>query len=80
MSQAKVEKYKHEKANRRKTMAREKAGRIVGRICAVVILLGIVGWASYSGYQYYEDNRPVETYYADVTPITDYLDSISTEE
>jgi hypothetical protein len=80
MSQAKVDKYKHEKANRRKTMARAKKERIAGRICAVVILLGIVGWAGYSGYQSYEDSRPSETYYTDVSALTDYLNGLDTEE
>jgi hypothetical protein len=80
MSQAKVEKYKKEKANRKKTLAREKAGRMAGRICACVILLGIVGWAGYSGYQYYEDNKPTETFYADVSALSDYLTDLSSTE
>jgi hypothetical protein len=80
MSQAKVEQYKKEKANRRKTLAREKAGRIAGRVCAVVILLGIVGWAGYSGYKYYEDNRPVETYYTDISSISDYINGLDDTE
>jgi hypothetical protein len=80
MSQAKVEKYKHEKANRRKTMARAKTGRLLGRICAVVILLGIAGWAGYAGYQHYEDTRPVETFYTDVSALTDYLSGLDAEE
>jgi hypothetical protein len=79
MSQAKVEKYKKEKANRKKTLAREKVQRMIGRVCAWVILLAIVGWAGYSGYQYYEDNRPTETYYADVSALTDYMSSLSTD-
>ena len=45
MSQAKVEQYKKDKANRKKIMAKEKAKRIAGRTCAWVILLAIVGWA-----------------------------------
>jgi hypothetical protein len=46
----------------------------------VVILLAIVGWAGYSGYQYYEDNRPIETYYTDVSALSDYLNNLSTDE
>jgi hypothetical protein len=79
MSQAKVEKYKQEKANRKKTMAREKAGRIAGRACAWVILLAIVGWAGYSSYSYYQDNLPSETYYADVSALSDYLNGLDAE-
>jgi hypothetical protein len=79
MSQAKVDKYKQEKANRKQTMAREKAGRIAGRICAWVILLAIVGWAGYSGYSYYEDNLPTSTYYTDVSALSDYLNGLDAE-
>jgi hypothetical protein len=80
MSQAKVDRYKKEKANRKKTLKREKAGRMAGRICAWAILVVIVGWAGYSGYQYYEDNRPVKTFYTDVSAVSDYLNGLSTEE
>ena len=45
MSQAKVEQYKKDKANRKKTMKKEKMQRIAGRICACAILVVIVGWA-----------------------------------
>ena len=43
MSQAKVEQYKKDKANRKKTMKKEKMQRIAGRICACAILVVIVG-------------------------------------
>lgn len=73
MSQAKVEQYKKDKANRKKIMAKEKAKRIAGRTCAWVILLAIVGWA---GYEYYEANQPKKTIYTDVSAISDYLSGL----
>lgn len=79
MSQAKVEQYKKEKANRKKTLARGKAKRLAGRICAWVILIAIVGWAGYTGYQYYEDNKPTKTFYTDVSALSDYLSGLSAE-
>lgn len=79
MSQAKVEQYKKEKANRKKTLARNKVKRLAGRICAWVILAAIVGWAGYSGYQYYEDKKPAKTFYTDISPVSDYLSSLNTE-
>lgn len=79
MSQAKVEQYKKEKANRKKTMAKEKAKGVFARVCACIILLAIVGWAGYSGYQYYEENRPTKTYYADNSALTEYLSSQNTQ-
>ena len=55
MSQAKVDKYKKEKANRKKEMAKQKTEKIIGIICGCAILVAIVGWAGYTGYNYYEE-------------------------
>lgn len=44
MSQAKVDKYKKEKANRKKEMAKQKTEKIIGIICGCAILVAIVGW------------------------------------
>ena len=65
MSQAKVDRYKEEKANRKKILAKEKRKRIAGTICGWLIALLIVGWAGYSGYNAYEKSRPIKTIYAD---------------
>ena len=53
MSQAKVDRYKEEKANRKKILAKEKRKRIAGTICGWLIALLIVGWAGYSVYNAY---------------------------
>ena len=42
MSQAKVDKYKKEKANRKKEMAKQKTEKIIGIICGCAILVAIV--------------------------------------
>ena len=42
--------------------------------------VGIVGQAGVSGYRIYESKKPVETIYANVDAITDYMNSLSTEE
>lgn len=39
MSQAKVDKYKKEKANRKKEMAKQKTEKIIGIICGCAILV-----------------------------------------
>ena len=77
MSQEKVERYKQEKANRKKTLAREKMKRNVSRVCAWTILLLIVGWAGYSGYQYYEAKQPAKTIFCQTTEIDNYMDSLA---
>ena len=80
MSQAKVDRYKEEKANRKKILAKEKRKRIAGIICGWVIAVLIVGWAGYSGYHAYEKSRPIKTIYADLDAINNYMDTLDTEE
>lgn len=80
MSQEKVDRYKKEKANRKKTNARNKVKRAAARVVTVVVLAVLVGWGGYSGYKYYENSRPVECYKADLTAVNDYINGlISTE-
>gem|GEM_PF-189603 len=77
MSQAKVDRYKEEKANRKKILAKEKRKRIAGTICGWLIALLIVGWAGYSGYNAYEKSRPIKTIYADLDAINNYMDTLN---
>gem|GEM_PF-118794 len=79
MSQAKVERYKQEKANRKKIMAQEKRKRIAAIICGWAVAIAIVGWAGYSAYRTYENNKPMETIYADLDAINDYVDTLDNE-
>lgn len=80
MSQAKVEKYKEEKANRKKILKREKRKHIASVICGWVVVLVLVGWAGRSLYVYHENNKTYDTIYADLTAVDDYIDSLSAEE
>lgn len=80
MSQAKVDRYKEEKANRKKIMAQEKRKHIAAMICGWAVAIAIVGWAGYSAYSIYENKKPVETIYADLDSVNEYLESLSTEE
>lgn len=80
MSQAKVDRYKQEKANRKKTMAREKRLHALAVVCGWLIAIAIVGWAGVSAYNIYESRKPVETIYANLDAINDYMSSFDTEE
>ena len=93
MSQAKVDRYKEEKKNRKKTMAKEKrtdhdpllteigcGGFLLAVVCGWLVVIALAGWAGVSGYRIYESKKPVETIYANVDAITDYMNSLSTEE
>ena len=73
MSQAKVDRYKEEKKNRKKIMAKEKRMRIAGYVAGCLVAAGIIGWAGYSGY------KPMETIYANLDSVTDYMSSLNAE-
>ena len=71
MSQAKVDHYK--------IMAKEKRMRIAGYIVGCLVAVGIIGWAGYSGYSAYEASKPMETIYANLDSVTDYMSSLNAE-
>lgn len=79
MSQEKVDRYKKEKANRKKTNFKRKIRNRVAKFLAVVILIGLAGWGGYSGYQYYEDHKPVNKYYADLSAVNDYMSYLTAD-
>ena len=59
MSQAKVDRYKEEKKNRKQTIKKEKRNRVLGRTLGVVIAAAIVCWIGFSGYSYYQEKKPM---------------------
>ncbi len=72
MSQEKVERYKEQKANRKKTMKKEKIQRIMRNSVAVVVVAAALGWVGYSGVTYIIDNQPREEVEVDYTAVSDY--------
>ena len=64
MSQEKVDKYKKEKADRKKNIKLQN----VARKCVVgVIGIALIGWIGYSAYDTYQSNRPVDEVQIDYT-------------
>ncbi len=61
MSQAKVDKYKKEKANRSKILRREKMFAFLEKGVFVLIVVAIIGWAGVSFYQYEVKENATET-------------------
>lgn len=51
MSQAKVDRYKEEKKNRKKTMAKEKRLHLLAVVCGWLVVIALAGWAGVSGYR-----------------------------
>ena len=47
--------------------------------CGCAILVAIVGWAGYTGYNYYEDNKPAQTYYTNTSALFSYVSGLNTE-
>ncbi len=79
MSQAKVDKYKQEKANRKEIMAKEKRNKMIARVCGTVVGVVILAWVGVSTVNFVQENRPVETIYADTAELDNYLNSLYEE-
>lgn len=82
MSQAKVDRYKKEKANRKKNMQKEKMARIAYSAIGIVIAVAIVSWAGYSVYNRAngtdsENGSP--TVEVNTDAIDDYLSGLGAE-
>lgn len=69
MSQEKVDRYKQEKANRKKNMKKQKIQNAFRKLAVSVIGLAVVGWIGYSAYHTYESNRPKEEVQIDYTAL-----------
>jgi ABC-type phosphate/phosphonate transport system permease subunit len=76
MSQAKVEQYKKDKANRKKIMAKERRQRRFAAVIGWVVVLAVVVWAGKSAYNIYDSSRPEKSYVIDTDAVEDYLDTL----
>ena len=79
MSQEKVDRYKQEKANRKKIMAQEKRKHMAAVACSWIAVIAILGWAGFSAYRAYENSRPLETIYANLDAVNHYVSSLEEE-
>ncbi len=82
MSQAKVDRYKEEKANRKKTMKKEKAMRILYSVIGTLVCLVLVSWIAYSAYGYFHNQDSQTTASrteVNVDALNDYLGALSTD-
>ena len=84
MSQAKVDRYKEEKANRKKTMKKEKTLHIISTICTTVVCAVIIGWIGYSAYGYFRTGDSSSTTASrtevNVDALSDYLNTLQTTD
>ncbi len=79
MSQAKVDKYKEQKANRKETMKKAKRAALIRNVVTSVVLVAVVGWVGYSGVTYYINNRPRPSVDVNYTSVADYVESLTAE-
>ena len=77
MSQAKVDKYKELKANRKEIMKKEKAKRRIKKITGSIVVIALLGWLGFSTYSSYEDMIPREVVSVDYTSIDAYMESFA---
>lgn len=57
MSQEKIDRYKEEKANRKKDAVKQKRIELAGKIVTVVLIIGLLGWIGWSGYRSYQQGK-----------------------
>ena len=84
MSQAKVDRYKEEKKNRKQTIKKEKRNRVLGRTLSaaagVVIAAAIVCWIGFSGYSYYQEKKPMTKTELSMTALNEYMSNLSSTD
>lgn len=77
MSQAKVDKYKQEKANRKQIMKREKIKHRVRQGVVGIIGIVLVGWLGFSAYNMYESAKPKKTVEINYDAISSYQQNLA---
>ena len=80
MSQAKVDKYKAEKANRKEIIAKEKRQKMLIKIVGSIVGVALVAWIGVSAGVSIYDSRPVEKIYVTTAGLDDYLNGLFEEE
>ena len=80
MSQAKVDKYKAEKANRKETVAKEKRNKKLIKFASGLVFGLLAVWIGFSAVDFVKENRPVETIYAQTGALDEYLNYLFEEE
>ncbi len=79
MSQAKVDRYKEQKANRKKIMQKEKRERMLWKVGGSLVAVALVAWIGYSAFdKLYEPPR--RFYVADTAAVSDYLSGLSSAD
>ena len=76
MSQAKVDRYKEQKANRKKEVAKQRRLNRLTKLVLFLILAAIVVWAVFSIRSMVVKNMEAQKTYINLNAITDYLNGL----
>ena len=79
MSQAKVDRYKKEKANRKETMKKEKMANAIRKSVVAVVAVALIGWVGYPAYNACDSYQPKESVEIDYTAIDNLTTNLSEE-
>ena len=77
MSQAKVDQYKKDKANRQKIIKKQKRMHRLEMAAIKLVCVLFVGWIGFSVYDKVSSNQEKETVVFDAGAIQDYLSGLS---
>ncbi|MCI6429655.1 MAG: hypothetical protein SPF19_04075 [Oliverpabstia sp.] len=77
MSQAKVDQYKKDKANRQKIIKKQKRMHRLEMAAITLVCVLFVGWIGFSVYDKVSSNQEKETVVFDAGAIQDYLSGLS---
>ncbi len=76
MSQEKVDRYKLEKANRKKTIKKQRAMNYVRKTVLALAAFALVGWLGYSAYQTYDAGKERAEAEVNYDAINTYLEQL----
>lgn len=79
MSQEKVDRYKQEKANRKKTMHRQRVMGVVRKCVLALAAVALIGWLGFSAYDIYDSNKERPVAEVNYDGVMDYLNNLSAE-
>ena len=76
MSQAKVDAYKNEKANRKDTIKKDKRMGIIRALIASCLVIALVAWAGVSLYGNISNQEKSQAIAVDYEDISDYINTL----
>ena len=79
MSQAKVQRYKEEKANRKETIKKEKMQKGIRIGIAAVVVVCLLVWGGISGYNKYDETRERAAVEVNFDSVADFFQAQAAE-